>query len=377
MKIALLSGYASPSAGYGTITSNYCEQLYQRGIDFTLFLPRDHEAVSAPWADRVQYGLTRVALEYGRPKSLLNYTATLDPFRGHDIVHSLFALPHAAIAYRAARRWNTPFIMGAQGTYGVYPFLSLVGRRLFQRILDHADRIIVPSEFTANAMLAFYDRHGLANRFRIIHNGVDYPRFSSATRSPGAGGASFEFIGVGGLKPRKGFHITIAAMKRVVARYPEARYAIAGSGAGPYVQKLHALVNDLGLADHIRFLGHVDNEALPEVMRGHNAYAHTPICSDWNFEGFGIVYLEANAAGLPAIGARSGGVPDAIRHGETGLLCRERNVEDTARQMIHLIERPDLYESIQKNAVSWAEEHDWSRIIEYYLGEYHAVLNGD
>jgi len=305
-----------------------------------------------------------------------NYISPLTEFRGYDLIHSLFALPHAAIAARAAARWNTPFVMGAQGTYGITPFLNAVSRRMFSRILDRAARLIVPSEFTASAILSFYDANGLDERVRIIHNGVDYALFSAHRRAPADDADGFSFIGIGGLKPRKGFHVTIAAMRQVADRNPKTVYSIAGSGSGPYADGLRQMTAELGLNDNVRFLDHVDNSELPGVLRENAAYAHTPICSNWNFEGFGIVYLEANAAGLPAIGARSGGVPDAIQDGETGLLCAERSIDDTARKMIYLMENRELYRAMQSSAHKWAKDHDWSRIVDSYIGEYEAVLEG-
>ena len=254
------------------------------------------------------------------------------------------------------------------------PILGALSRRMFTRLLDRAARLIVPSEFTASSILSFYDGNNLSDRVRIIHNGVNYDLFSAHRRDQKEDKDTFDFIGVGGLKVRKGFHVTIAAMQKVVAHNPRAVYSIAGSGAGGYADRLRRLTAELGLEDNIRLLGHVGNTELPGLLGKSDRYAHTPICAGWNFEGFCIVYLEANAAGLPAIGARSGGVPDAIRDGETGLLCTERSVDDTARQMIYLMESRDQYKTMRNNAIQWANDHDWPRIVDSFIDDYEKVL---
>ncbi len=376
MKLALISPLADPWAGYGTITYNLCRALFDRGVDFRLFLPHGHGRVKAPWAERIERSLPAPYVAYDSPRFLATRLAGTERFRGFDLIHSLFALPQAHIACRAARRFDVPFVLGAQGTYGIVPFLGRASRALHSRVLDRADRIIVPSEFTRSAILSFYDGNRLEERIAVINNGVDYARFAAARTKEPHGSRSPRFVGVGGLKTRKGFHICIKAMAEVVRRHPEARYDIIGGGEGPYVQGLRSQIAALGLERNVHLLGAVDNTRLPKLMGAAFAYIHTPICADWNFEGFGITYLEANACGLPAIGSRSGGVPDAIRDGVTGLLCRERDPESAAACMINLIESESRYTEMRNNAIAWAREHDWSVVAGRFIACYERVLRG-
>jgi phosphatidylinositol alpha-1,6-mannosyltransferase len=104
----------------------------------------------------------------------------------------------------------------------------------------------------------------------------------------------------------------------VRAVFPTARYAVTGVGPPrPHFQRLAA---DLGLGDAVRFLGFVPDDELPAVYNAADLYAGVSRRYDLLAEGFGIALLEASACGLAVVGGRSGGVPDAVREDETGIL---------------------------------------------------------
>jgi phosphatidyl-myo-inositol dimannoside synthase len=126
-------------------------------------------------------------------------------------------------------------------------------------------------------------------------------------------------LSVGRLVARKGFDLVLRSVAVLREEFPDLTYVIAGEG--PERARLDALVYDLDLEAHVRFLGAID-----ELTK----WAAYDLCHlfvmpnrplnglDW--EGFGIVFLEAALAGRPAIGGRTGGVADAIASEVTGLL---------------------------------------------------------
>jgi glycosyltransferase involved in cell wall biosynthesis len=375
VKIAVLSCDANPNNGWGVYTLNYCRRLHAAGFDFSLFLPKHHTRLTEEWSDNVAYLLPPLHMRYGHYRTAAGALMSLTPFRGFDIIHSLVEVPTAFIAYRAAKKYERPFVMTAHGTYGILPFLQWPGRRVFSRVLDRVDMLITPSEFTRRTMLAFYGKELLRERTRVIHNGVDFERFhAKAVPLEQKDPELREFVGVGALKPRKGFDIAIRAFQEVVERHPNTRYKVIGRGPEGYRKHLEALTRSLGLEEHVKFTGVLTREKLIEEMAGSYAYVHTPIARNWHFEGFGIVYVEANACGLPAIGSDSGGVPDAIVHGVTGLLVREHDPKTTAEAISELLEEPQQYRAMTQGAVDWAKRHDWSQIVQEYLASYQALI---
>jgi len=124
---------------------------------------------------------------------------------------------------------------------------------------------------------------------------------------------------VGRLVPRKGCDLVLRSVAELAAEYPGLRYIVAGDG--PERARLDGLAQELGIADRIRMLGDVDDLTkwaaydLCDVFVSPTRLSHS---ADW--EGFGIVFLEAALSRRPAIGGRTGGTADAIVDGLTGVL---------------------------------------------------------
>lgn len=376
MKIAILSCDAHVNNGWGVITLNYCRQLHDSGVDFTLFLPKNHSKINEAWEERVLYILPPLHLSYGSYRTIIDATFNLQYFSGYDLIHSLFAVPLSLIACRAATRYDVPFVMGAQGTYGIIPFLKWLDRKIFTHILERVDLFITPSNFTRRMMLSFYGKQKFKDKSIVIHNGIEFARFNSIWSAPEKKLKSEikEFIGIGALKPRKGFDITIRAFQDVVKQNPNARYKIIGGGSKQYKNYLNDLIKSLKLEDFVTLKGEISGDELVNEMTNSYAYIHTPTSENWNFEGFGIVYVEANASGLPSIGSDSGGVPDAIIHGSSGLLTQEYDVRSTTEAINKMLQDKEMYKSMAENAVNWARKHDWNCIVKQYVECYKKLL---
>jgi phosphatidylinositol alpha-1,6-mannosyltransferase len=192
----------------------------------------------------------------------------------------------------------------------------------------------------------------------IVPPGIDPARFLAAQdtgalrQQHGADGPIL--LSVGGLKARKGQDVALRAFGRVKQAVPSAQYWIVGDGH--WRSRLESLAHALGLADSVRFMGRVDDEVLPIYYHASDLFVLTPRLINWNFEGFGLVYLEAAACGKPCVASRSGGVEDAVLDGETGLLVPEADVEATAEAVIRLLHDPGLARRLGENARSRAGE---------------------
>ena len=120
------------------------------------------------------------------------------------------------------------------------------------------------------------------------------------------------------LEWHKGIDTVMKALPAVRARHATARYAIAG--VGDRLPQLQHLQRSLGLGDAVRFLGGIPDDELPAIYNAADLYVGASRRHDLMAEGFGISLVEASACGLAVVGGRSGGVPDAVREGETGIL---------------------------------------------------------
>jgi phosphatidylinositol alpha-1,6-mannosyltransferase len=120
------------------------------------------------------------------------------------------------------------------------------------------------------------------------------------------------------LEWHKGIDTVMRALPKIRAEYPETRYAVAG--VGDRLPQFQQLQRDLGLGEAVRFLGAVPDDELPALYNAADLYVGASRRHDLMAEGFGISLVEASACGLAVVGGRSGGVPDAVRENETGIL---------------------------------------------------------
>lgn len=174
---------------------------------------------------------------------------------------------------------------------------------------------------------------------------------------------------VGRLHPRKGQLLTLQALQ---ALPPDLRdrveYHIVGPAASaPYERALHAAASQPGVV--VRFWGNLPDRELETVYAQADVFALTSIDHGHSVEGFGLVYLEASAHGLPVVAHRVGGVSEAVDDGRTGLLVAPHHPPALTAAFRTLIEDPALRRRLGEAGRIWAGRHTWSRAAELLFAE--------
>jgi len=291
---------------------------------------------------------------------LWGYLSRTPPLpREVDILHAMVEFPYGIVACRMARRRGTPVVLSAQGTYAVAPFGRLPDRWLFQSALRHASLVTAPSAYTRAQLLT--NMPSLASsRLRLIHNPVDFERFQTPLPAPTLRrqwqGESRVVLSVGALKRRKGFDLLIRAMPMLPKTCPPVHLVIAGGGNPDELRQLAA---SLGLSDRVHLVGSVCEQELTAWFQHCDVYAHTPRVIGQNFEGFGLVLLEAASCGKPIVAARSGGVPDAVLPGESALMVAEEDPAGTAQAIARILTEPSLARRLGGRGRAHAHAHRW------------------
>jgi len=138
----------------------------------------------------------------------------------------------------------------------------------------------------------------------------------------------------------KGIDVVMRALKILAARGIPYRYVIGGEG--PERRSLEALVSELGLGDRVHFEGSITEDEKWRLLRNGDVFVMpSRVDPKIPHEGFGIAFVEAAAFGVPAIGSRAGGIPDAIVDGETGILVPEESPVDLANALTFLYRKPE------------------------------------
>jgi phosphatidylinositol alpha-1,6-mannosyltransferase len=239
-----------------------------------------------------------------------------------------------------------------------------------RRTLLAADGIVAVSRFTQTALRRLL---GAAARQNIIliENGVDTERFTPRSRRPDLVARyqlakNFVFVSVCRLLEKKGLDQAIRAFAVARCRHPACRYLIVGSG--PYRATLERIAMEEGVAVSVEFAGEVsDQELADHYCLGDAFIMPNRRLENGDTEGFGLVFLEANASGLPVIAGQDGGSTDAVRHGVNGLVVDGRSVAAIARAMLALIEEPALRARLRAAGLAAARQAGWAGKAEQFV----------
>ena len=137
------------------------------------------------------------------------------------------------------------------------------------------------------------------------------------------------------LVAKKNHENVLKSLPLVIKVIPDIIYIIIGKGKEE--EKLIRLTKDMGLGKYVKFVGFVEPKDMPMYYDICDIFIMPSKTVDFDYESFGIVYIEANACGKPVIGGKSGGVEDAVIDGVTGLLVDPENIEEIAQTIIRLL----------------------------------------
>lgn len=372
MKVAYVLPYLRQPSGWRTHSLGLINAISQQ-VEPVLFVAQDDLASAQElFPGRQLFSLPVIqGAVPSSPRGAPLFLATHAAVRGGefpqvDLVHSLEAFPAGWVGSWLAKRLGCPHVLTTHGTYGVLWHGRPVERLLYHRVL-RSSALITPVSVGSARMLKKYFRAALRHtNLRPILNGNDfYQTFSRDEAFSRQPPELPTLLTVGDIKPRKGQHVSLAAFALVKEAFPTARYWIAGQFRdSDYYRDLQALVADYDLRD-VHFLGRVSDEELHRCYREASLLVLTPQPGlgpeRYHFEGFGLVYLEAGAYGLPVAAARTGGVPDAVHHAETGFLVEPDDVTGLAGAIIQLLDNPEMWRRMGQANRLWAESLTWER----------------
>jgi phosphatidylinositol alpha-1,6-mannosyltransferase len=250
---------------------------------------------------------------------------------------------------------------------------SAFKRRSARVILGGAAVLMANSAWTRDLALAVLGELGLdggGQRVRVVHLGTDPERFRPGVDTAEvrrrfdlpAGDAPW-LLTVARLEPHKGVDTVLQALPAILERFPGVRYAVAGSG--PERDRLEKLVHKAALGERVRFLGEVSDRDLPGLYNLAAVYVGASRRAEQiGVEGFGIALVEASACGRPVVAGNSGGIPDAVREGETGFLVPPEEPAAFAQAICRLLADPALAQRLGRNGRRAVETHfNWDRVV--------------
>ena len=384
MRVLFLTDSLSDLDGVGRYAMRLIAAMEARrgGLEVEILLARKHrptsDQVPAHWRVRValppDYYFYMSPLRYWVWRLLSTPRVALAARRA-DVVHAIKDFPHNQIALDAARLAGKPCIATAHGTYTIQPLLSRRHGRRARRVYRAFASLISVSRYTRRRLLELMGELDPA-RVVVIPNCVD----AGAYLEPRAlgerpwHGQRFT-LGIGEIKERKGHHLALEAWFRLAQAIPDLHHFIVGRRDGDdYERSLLELARRAGVSERVHLLGNVSEEEKIDLLQRAEIFIHTPVtAADGGFEGFGIVYLEASAAGTAVIGTRDSGAEDAIVDGVTGYLVEQRP-EAVESALAALLGDGELRARMGASGREHACRSRWEENAERVLALYDAAL---
>jgi len=342
---ALLLTFEFPPYPGGIATYSYqtASQFYKMGVSVIVLAPRTSNSYQADSAfDRNQpFPIYRFRDWRFYPMVIAGrLMQTLSLCRRHRFDWVFCTSYKAALgAFLCKALWGIPYFVVGHGSEYSKP------SRLAPMILKHSSGLFANSHYTAGLM-----QSSCANcEVAVVPLGADTEHFSLAPDIEHQSSLLREkyrirgdpiLLSVGRLNARKGHDVTLEALKRIRAVYPNTQLIIIGRsvpGAEFYESQLRKFVNENNLTDNVTFIPVVSPEELKAFYRMADVFILSSRYSGPEVEGFGIVLIEANLMETPVVAATSGGIPEAVEDGKSGFLFENEDPTDLAGKVLYLL----------------------------------------
>ncbi|MCH7803567.1 MAG: N-acetyl-alpha-D-glucosaminyl L-malate synthase BshA [Acidobacteria bacterium] len=289
---------------------------------------------------------------------------------GLDLIHSHYAVPHAASAYLAKQMIGSEKLKTVTTLHGTDITLVGLDKSFYQMIkfnIEESDGVTAVSQYLQKRT---QEEFAIQREIRVIHNFVDTERYSrsanNCTKDHFAPNGEKILMHASNFRPVKRVTDVVRIFAKIREQIPVKLLLV---GEGPERLFVQQLVKELKLSEDVLFLG--EQEYIAQLMN----------CADLFFlpseqESFGLVALEAQSCGVPVIGATTGGLPEVVENGKTGFLLPVGDIAGMAQRSLELLSKDDLYESFQKEARKRALDYfDSKSIIPQYEAFYEEILN--
>jgi glycosyltransferase involved in cell wall biosynthesis len=230
----------------------------------------------------------------------------------------------------------------------------------------HADAVLTTSAYCRAAIWRHYGVPG--RRVRLVPEGIDLVRWRRMMEAAPRSSDEATILCVARQYPRKHIRDLLRALLIVRRAVPQAHAVIVGDG--PEHAALRSMAAELNLDAAVQLLGSVpDDEHLARL------YRHADIfCLPSVQEGFGIVFLEAMASGLPIVACRIAAIPEVVPRGRAGLLVPPGDVAALATALIELLRNPDQRAAYGAFGQEHVQQYDWDRVAGLFLAQVEPFL---
>ncbi|MCX6641144.1 MAG: glycosyltransferase family 4 protein [bacterium] len=348
--------------GISRFSQSLCRNFFRMGIDVRVLTPAPPSAMEDFQVIRFSEPskwkkLKRVAIWKPLRDQIINFKP--------DVIFLASSHPYGYLIYHLCRCYRIPFVVGAHGTE-LFRVKNNKINRLWQWLekkgLAHAKAVLCVSKYSESLVKSIIPS---ANT-KIVCSGVDLPFFLPGDRDiPYWSSISkidlsdkFIVVSLARLAYWKGIDVLLQAIHQLQSKIPN--LVCLSTSVGEEYNNLVALREKLSLGDRVVFLGELPREKIPSLLQ--TADVLVQVSRREPGEGFGLVFIEANACGIPVIGSRAGAIPEVVQEGKTGLLVDPDNPQQLADAIKSLHDDAILRQTLIQNGLLWAKGFEWSNV---------------
>lgn len=363
MKIILLTNGLKTNNGWGSYSHGLVTEFKKIGHEVVVICHEKDESIEVVQLPILPHPL-RFKLLY--PLSFIILFRILlhaKSIRNAEVVHSLIE-PYSWIGFCISKLFTSRFFVTIHGSFLIKilenPFSGFLQKYSYKK----ADKIICVSSYTQKIA----EGRARLPRTHVISNGIDQ---NQLVNKPKKLSGKRRIISIGGIKYRKGYLEALKAISILVKKYENINYiAIGNVDDVEYKKQIDGFISKEKLKENVIFTGLISEERKKKFLLESDIFLLLPMQTSFDFEGFGLVYLEANACGLPTIGSKDSGAADAIKEGYSGFLVDPKNPPEVADKISNLLDDPRLYDTVSKNALEWANSSIWAQKAKEYINIY-------
>jgi glycosyltransferase involved in cell wall biosynthesis len=238
--------------------------------------------------------------------------------------------------------------------------------KLQNKIIGRYDKIIATSENERRVL----EKMGAPKPIEVIPNGVVINKYEEKdiekVKKKIKPNQEKIVMAASRLVVWKGLDFLIKAVKVISKKKSDVKLVILG--LGPEKERLEKLSKELGLGEKVVFLGKVPHEKVQLYFRAGDVVAVPSL-----YEPFGIVILDAFAAGKPVIATKVGGVPEIIKNGENGILTKPGRATNLANEITTILENRKLRERLTRNAKKTVKKYEWKNLVKKIIKTYESL----
>ena len=375
MKILVLTNNLNAGSGWGRYSLGIVCELKKQGHEVVVVCETENKSISDIAQIRLFVSPLKAKLNFITAPYLALKVWKMLRNEKVDAIQSLVE-SYGFFAMILSRFLRCPYYITVHGTFGVKFFQTFWGRLIQGVVFRKARKIFCVSRFTEKQIVSFIPLRNTT----VIHAGSTSLPTNSSEAMVGlrkkydiSEGVYPILLTVGAVKDRKGQMDTVRAVEKILSKYPHACYLIVGDCSDVvYTNKIRSYIAEHSMEQNVRLIDTVSTDSeLAFFYQICDIFLLNSTNDSINFEGFGLVVLEANQFGKPAIGSRNCGIEDSIKDGVNGYLTEPRDSDDIKDKIVKVLEGANKAEDCK----NWYNSFSWEKTVNEYINNYKETRN--